>query len=117
MWMAYSSHPSSESSSGMMPLPAPWQQSSATRKRRARIPATSSHGSASSWRTCRSTAPSSVTTSPSWSHVARGMPASSSARMSAPSCAERNRPLGPMNLRAFHSMGLWLAVIAKPPAA
>src|ERR1700737_4725817 len=31
--------------------------------------------------------------------------------------APRNNPSGPMNFNAFHSAGLWLAVIARPPCA
>jgi hypothetical protein len=48
---------------------------------------------------------------------ARGISPSRSARISAPCSASRNMPDGPMNLSAFHSIGLWLAVTASPPAA
>ena len=37
--------------------------------------------------------------------------------ISAPAFASRNRPDDPMNLSAFHSIGLWLAEIMRPPAA
>ena len=41
-------------------------------------------------------------------------------RAHASRCLRRSRetgPVGPMNLSAFHSMGLWLAEIIRPPAA
>ena len=66
---------------------------------------------------CRATASRSSSTSPSWSQVARAMPRSIAARIAAPSSADRKSPVGAMNLSAFHSIGLWLAVIARPPAA
>ncbi len=66
---------------------------------------------------CRETARSSRSTTPSLSHVAYAMPVSISSRIAAPSAASRNIPVGPMNLSAFHSMGLWLADSITPPAA
>ena len=47
----------------------------------------------------------------------RGGPSSARARTRAPASASRKIPSGPTNLSAFHSIGLWLAVIASPPAA
>ncbi len=54
---------------------------------------------------------------PSRSSGAYGIPCATSARISAPCAALRKRPSGPMNLSAFHSIGLWLAVMPMPPAA
>ncbi len=64
---------------------------------------------------CRVGASSSASTVPSRSHVARGNGWPTNARIAAPSAASRNSPVGPTNLSAFHSMGLWLAEIMSPP--
>ena len=66
---------------------------------------------------CRSTARSSVVIWPSSCHCARLIPFSTSARISMPSAFSRNNPVGPMNLSAFHSMGLWLAEMTTPASA
>ena len=56
-------------------------------------------------------------TVPSLSHVARGIPLLDQRAHLGAFGASRNRPVGPMNLSAFHSIGLWLAEIIRPPAA
>ena len=56
-------------------------------------------------------------TTPMSCQFAYGIPDSISARIANPSLASRNRPLAPISLSAFHSIGLWLAESISPPAA
>ena len=46
-----------------------------------------------------------------------GGPAVASARTSLPAPWSRKIPSGPTNLSAFHSIGLWLAVMISPAPA
>ena len=111
--------PSARASAGMITPPAPRTVSRATRKRHLRIASTSTAGSVSTLSRCRSMAPVSAVT-PGASPVLRApssLPLAAQSRTRIPSAPSRKIPSPPMNFRAFHSLGLWLAVTAMPPPA
>ena len=111
-------HPSRSSSAGITTPPAPRTVSSATRKRRRRMLRTSTALSRSTAARWRAVAASSGAISPSAPNPARSSrPSAASVTTCAPPSASRKMPSGPANLRAFHSIGLWLAVRTMPPAA
>ena len=101
----------------MIVPPTPRAQSSATVKARRRTRSTSSSDSDRTPSMCRAIASRSSSNPPSASHPARGKSPSARDRITAPDSASRKTPSGPTNLRAFHSTGLWLAVITIAPPA